>query len=338
VTIVVLDANVWIKERLLRSGMGAALLWAVRKTEGFLLLSDTTRFEIVNGVKKEIIEIAAEIEKNLVTVRALIGQSQEITFPASEEIRPIIDSRLSSLGTLLKETSHKNEHLELALQRVLKHLPPAHKKEEFRDCLLWEMCLDIATSTHDEVVIITEDAAFYQKDKFENGIAYLLREEIERTGANITIFQNISLYLSTLKEEVLKLDLNLVISAINEQVYSTVRASVEKSPHSGIELSESKIDTFLTEVPDDIAIDFRLKYKISELELQEGVMLPEAYGMAEGSAMFNIHRASVSNVQMTGYRIENTEGQTVRQNGYGYMSGIILGGPRYIPYTLRKRI
>jgi hypothetical protein len=318
--------------------MGAALLWAVRKTEGFLLLPDTTRFEIVNGVKKEIIESAAEIEKNLVTVHALIGQSQEITFPASEEIGSIIDSRLSSLGTLLKEAAHKNEHLELALQRVLKHLPPAHKKEEFRDCLLWEMVLDIATSTHDEVVIITEDAAFYQKDKFENGIAYLLREEIERTGANITIFQNISWYLSTLKEEVLKLDLHLVIPAINEQVYSTVQASVEKSPHSSIELSESKIDTFLTEVPDDIAIDFRLKYKISELELQEGVMLPEAYGIAEGSAMFNIHSSSVSNVQMTGYRIENTEGQTVRQNGYAYMSGIIFGGPRYIPYTLRKRI
>lgn len=63
--IVVLDANIWIKERLLRSGMGAALLWAVRKTEGFLLLPDTTRFEIVNGVKKEIIKSTAEIEKNL---------------------------------------------------------------------------------------------------------------------------------------------------------------------------------------------------------------------------------------------------------------------------------
>lgn len=237
--IVVLDANVWIKERLLRSGIGAALLWAVRKTEGFLLLSDTIRFEILNGVKNEFIKSAAEIEKNLVTVRALIGQSQEITFPASEEIPSIVDSRLSNLGTLVKETSHKTEHLESALQRVLKHLPPAHKKEEFRDCLLWEMVLDIATSTHDEVVIITEDAAFYEKDNYENGIAYLLSKEIELAGAKITIFRNISLYLSTLKEEVLKLDLTFVIPTINEQVYSTVQASVDKSPHSSIELSES---------------------------------------------------------------------------------------------------
>lgn len=90
-------------------------------------------------------------------------------------------------------------------------------------------------------------------------------------------------------------------------------------------------------MPDDIAINFRLKYKITKLELQEGVMLPEAYGIAEGSAMFNIHSSSVSNVQMTGYRIEDREGQTVRQHGYAYMSGIFLG-PRYIPYTLRKRM
>lgn len=336
--IVVLDANVWIKERLLRSGIGAALLWALRKTEGFLLLPDTIRFEIVNGVKKQFNESAAEIDKNLVTIRALVGQSQEITFPASEEMGQIIDSRLSSLGTLVKEISHKNEHLELALQRVIGHLPPAHKKEEFRDSLLWEMCVDTATATQNEMVFITEDAAFYQKDKYENGMAYLLREEVERTGAKITIFPNISLYLSTLKEEVLKLDPNLVIPAIDEHVYSTVQASVGNSPHSSIELSESKIDTFLTEVPDDIAIDFKLRYKISDLELQEGVTLHEAYGIAEGSSMFNVHKASISNVQMTGYRIENIEGQTVRQNGYAYLSGVIFGGPRSIPYTLRKKI
>ncbi|KAB0671978.1 DUF4935 domain-containing protein [Oryzomonas sagensis] len=336
-TIVALDANVWLKERLLRSGMGAALLWAIKNTDSVLLLSDVTQCEIMNGVVKEIQEAAEEIEAGLSTIRAFIGKSQEVTIPSPEEVYKSVNGRLVDIGTILKVDNHKSEHLESALQRVLNHLPPAHKKEEFRDCMIWEMCLDIARRTREDLILITADAAFYHKDKFENGMAYPLREDLKRFEANIQLYHNIGAYLETIQEKIPKPDVKLVTSAIDEQVINTVKASVQDSSYSEIEICDSKIDVFLTEAFEILAISFKLKYKISDLELKEGIVLSEAYGIAEGSATLNTKSNIIKNLQMTAYRIESADGQILRQSGYVYGSGGIVG-TRYIPYTLRRAI
>jgi len=337
-TIVVLDANVWIKERLLRSEMGAALLYALRRTGTVLLLPDTTRIEIANGVEKSIQGKASKIDDNLVTVRALLGRSPEFTFPGTEEIQVAVSDRLSSLGTLLQETVHNSEHLEAALKRILNHLPPAHKQEEFRDCLLWEICVELACATGNNIVILSEDKAFFENDKFECGISKILRAELEVCGANISLFQNIKAFLSTLEEEVRKPDVKLVSSALNNELFVKVQNFLDNCVFTSIELAEPSIDAFFTEVPDLLAIDFKLKYAISDLELQEGILLPVAYGVVEGSAAFNIHTSRASNIQLTGISIENTEGVTLRQSAYAYMSGAIFGGPRYTSYSLRRKI
>jgi hypothetical protein len=336
--IVVLDANVWIKERLLRSEMGAALLYALRRTGSVLLLPDTTRVEILNGVEAQIQEKAGKIDDNLVTIRALLGRSPEFNIPAIEEIKTATNERLSSLGTLLHETVHNSGHLEAALQRVLKHLPPAHHQEEFRDCLLWEICVDLASSSQNIFVILTEDRAFFHNDKFENGISNILRAELDNCGANVFVYKSIKDFLSTIDEEVKKPDIKHVTSALDSELIFNLKKSLENCVFASIELNNSIIDAFLTEVPDVLAIDFKLKYLISDLELQDGLILPVAFGVVEGSAAFNIYSSTASNIQLAGIRIESTEGVTLRQGAYAYVSGGIFGGSRYTQYSLRRKI
>jgi hypothetical protein len=335
---VVLDANIWIKERLLRSEMGAALLYTLRRTNGILLLPDTTRIEIQNGVQKQILEKAEKISENLITMRALLGRSPEFTCPTREEMQTATNERLSSFGSLLHVTAHNDGHLEAALQRVINHLPPAHKQEEFRDCLLWEICLDLACSSKDDFVILTEDRAFYQNDKAEAGISNILSSELNACGANIILYPSVNAFLSTLEEDVRKPDIDLVSSALHDELASKLIKSLDNCSFGSIEQVDPSINAFFTEVPDVLAIDFKLKYVISDLELQDGVILPVAYGIVEGSAAFNVHTSQATNVQLTAIRLESTEGVTLRQSAYAYMSGGLFGGPRYTQYSLRRKI
>ena len=46
--IVLLDANIWEKERLLKSGLGTALLFVVRQIRAMIALPEVTEMEIVH--------------------------------------------------------------------------------------------------------------------------------------------------------------------------------------------------------------------------------------------------------------------------------------------------
>lgn len=75
---VVLDTNVWVKELLLNSSLGAAFLYSLAKLRGRIGLPEITEKEVISITARRGSEAVQNIEKNLRFVRSLIGKTEGI--------------------------------------------------------------------------------------------------------------------------------------------------------------------------------------------------------------------------------------------------------------------
>ena len=69
--LVVIDANVWLKERLLRSAIGVAFVHAVKRLDARILLPTVTRDEVHAGVERMGLDAVAKVQTGFVTIQSL---------------------------------------------------------------------------------------------------------------------------------------------------------------------------------------------------------------------------------------------------------------------------
>src|SRR5687768_10051142 len=78
---VVLDANIWIRERLLNSSIGGAFLYRLGKIHGLLALPEITEKEVISKTILDGARAVNRIRNDLATVRTLIGKTEEVELP-----------------------------------------------------------------------------------------------------------------------------------------------------------------------------------------------------------------------------------------------------------------
>ena len=117
---VILDANVWIEEHLLRSSLGAALIFALKKAGGKLLLPRVTEQEAEKGIVTIGESALDQVGKSFRTIQAIVGQVPEYTFPSREELSQKAKERFAALSPFVT-----------AIEAVGKNLP---KRGLCKDC------------------------------------------------------------------------------------------------------------------------------------------------------------------------------------------------------------
>jgi hypothetical protein len=332
---IAIDANIWIAERLLRSSMGAALLYALKRKNGAILLPSATRAEVIAGVRRDGQEIVDTIQDALGLLQALRGERPEIPLPSQEDFEKSAEARLIDLAPMIQDMQHSTDHLEAALRRVVDHRPPAHKKEEFRDALFWELAKSAALQG--PIHILARDAAFYEGSKFENGLAKELRAECDASGASITIFASVESFLTGLGQDVLQPDRDDVTSALETALTAHFEKIASASPFDLGALRRAGIEAFLTEKHDQLAVRFELAYDVQNLTTTTDVF-PEAALEASGSANYNLDTKTVSNVQVTSTSFHSPDGRRLIGHRTIYASGSAVIGIRQVPYTLRRKL
>jgi PIN domain len=143
---VVLDSNVWVAERLLRTSMGSALLHSLIRSDAVIGLPQVVEME-VNPVLEEHAERAVEnLRKRIELLRQLSGRmTLHLSVPNAEVISEGMNNRWKALEGLLRGVHFTIQHANAALNRVIKKLPPrGTNNEQFRDCCVWEAVLELA--------------------------------------------------------------------------------------------------------------------------------------------------------------------------------------------------
>lgn len=83
--LVVLDANIWIGSRLLKSSLGAALLYVLRQINGQIGLSKITEAEAIKDIVEAGEDAVRKIDKNFLTLQAITGIRPDYPFPSHHD-------------------------------------------------------------------------------------------------------------------------------------------------------------------------------------------------------------------------------------------------------------
>ncbi len=263
---VLLDANIWIAERLLQSAIGSALLYALTGAKASIILPEVVELE-VSRVLPELAEKAVRvIGREASLLCQLSGHNLFFTGPSAVVIEDGIKDRWAKLAGVLVRVPFTHEQARSALNRVILKAPPSgENNEQFRDCCIWDAALFAASDR--PVHLVTGDSAFYENRNRNSGLAASLQEELRDNLKDIHIYPALKDFLTAMGDRTSSIDEEAIGAAIVQSV--TGRAHEIATDKGTFELGavhKPKISGYATPKPSLIAISFEVVF---DLELAD---------------------------------------------------------------------
>jgi hypothetical protein len=274
---VILDANIWIGERLLQTSIGSALLYSVSTSKATIVVPEIVELE-ANKVLREHADKAVEgIRKHISLLKRLSGNSQiRLIGPTGDAVHHGMMARWERLTGVITRIGFTHDHARKALNRILSTCPPCGKNnEQFRDCCIWEAALEVARDA--PVHLITGDSAFYgNRDNLSNELSPLLQTEARKSNLNVNLHRNIAAFLSTIGTTVAQFEENeLIAQKITQAVLPAVNGIIDhelyKYKRGNLfavgDASKPKIQGFSTPEPNICAVSFSMQFQLQSIGL-----------------------------------------------------------------------
>ena len=326
----VLDANVWLKESLLRSAVGVAFLHAVRRLEGRLLLPESTRLEILSGVQKRGGDAVRKVESGLTTIQSLLGHRPDYAQPSADDFNNAAESRLNELGDLIQGCEITLEIYHRSLMRVMDHRPPARTKEQYRDCLLWE-CLTKASS---DCILVSADGDFMDKTKSN----CLAQELVEESNGRVRLYLELKDALKAVEPQLPRLDLERTVDMIASAIQPILVATQESQGWRSGSLIGADIELYATECAATTTAVFKLRFNAYDLHTVDGQEIDEGIMETKGECLIGDSDV-VSDLRLDRIALLTIDGKPLSGGAmYLYADALSLFGTRKIPYTIRARV
>lgn len=330
---VVIDTNQWVSSQLLRDPVSASLLYAISTTGGCIGLPEVIEREVlIHGVRTGATSREA-VEKNLRTIRALVGRAPGVTLPRDDEFEAATRQRIRELDSLLCRTPFTTDIAFRALTRVDTKRPPAHAGQQFKDCAIWEACLDLGAKF--EVHLVSNDkTAFFEGANTARGMEKRLIEDCIAAQVRIILHPSLESCLEALADHVQGFDKLPPLAAIEDEVISVVRDLADEHNLVIIERINGDLGAFVTEAPNTLALTFSLTFSAT---VRHGRPDAVAAAMVAGQARYDIGRAEVSDVKLDGvtFTVEGEDGE-IAQHARQYVSATLhIGGSREEVHTIR---
>ena len=329
--IVVLDANVWLKERLLRSAAGVASLHAVRRMGAKLLLPSSTRNEVLVGVVRDGLGAVNKVDSGLGVIQSLIGQRPGINTPSEGDFRTAAGARFDELSALIDSVDVTSEHLTRALNRVTEHRPPARTTEQFRDCLLWECLLD----SEDECLLVTNDGDFLDKTA---KVSVLAPELAEESGGKVRLFTSLADLLDEIEPQLPPINVDRISDAIAAVIAPELENAAATQTWRPGHLTGSSIKLYATERPATTTVVFEMTFAAFDGVDVEDTPVDEGVAVVTGECLFS-DESGITEMRLDRIDLFTLEGDRLK-GGVAYLhahSGT-LGGPPPVPYTVKRAI
>ncbi|WP_156433787.1 PIN domain-containing protein [Bradyrhizobium retamae] len=297
---VVLDANVWVAERLLQSSIGNALIYALSGAKASIGLPEVVERE-VNRVLPEMAERAVSlIGRETALLRQLSGHKLLFTGPTTLAIKEGMEERWKQLAGLIVRVPFSHEQAQSALDRIIASVPPCgSNNEQFRDCCIWLAALALAEDR--EVHLVTQDAAFYEGRKPSQGLARALQDELELKSRRVHIHPTVRDFLTSLGSTAAVVDEAEIGDAIIQSVTPHAREiAAEKGKFAlGAPVSKPKIKGFATPKSALVAVSFEVAFAMEGIEEDgDGPLTLTARLSLEGACSYDPRSHAVTDVEI----------------------------------------
>lgn len=318
--IVVLDTNIWLKELALNSSLGAAVRFFLRQRGARLAVPEVVRLEVEHNFQEKLREFVETVRSNHRQLLAVFGTLKEVVLPDEAAMQTKVTEIFSSVGVELLEVAFSFESAESSFLKTIKKLPPSDQDQQFKDGVLWADCIHLLQQ--DEVILVTSDAAFFHKRKYENGLAENLLLESNGQPNVLKVFRSLKELLVDIKTDI-NIDENLLIQAFLERHHEIVNNILNRNNFRLEEPLEIKKALYATVDPRLLHVDFGLDIACTDLSDQNrtGAILH-----SKGNGSYNIDNCEYSNMRITELEInfllpDGTKEQSVN---------VILGGANIV--------
>ncbi len=187
-----LDTNVWLKERMLSSQAGKALIDHIRSCRTKIFRPSIVAAELNRNISKRIADIDAEIRSLDHERKQLLGDAWDSYTALTASSDDTVRNAQYEFNEYLIDAIGSDQAKLAAADRVIKgKLPNLPKNQQFKDSLLWEELLEL---NEKKTVLITSDKNFYEAQDYRKGLAKALRDELENE-ITIETYPDISSFL-----------------------------------------------------------------------------------------------------------------------------------------------
>jgi hypothetical protein len=192
--IVVVDSCIWLAQQMLRHSAGSALRFFLRTRGAKVAVPEVVRKEVVQHLGRDLLELSVSMRRDYARMLPLVGALKELVLPGDAELLELAEKAFENTRLDLLDVPFCLDSARSSFEKCLRgEAPSGPKNQQFKDGVLWADCVRLACDA--PVMLVTQDAGFYEGRDFRKGLAPNLRAEAATTQHGIRISHELSAVL-----------------------------------------------------------------------------------------------------------------------------------------------
>jgi hypothetical protein len=331
---VVIDSNIWISELGLSTAKGLALQFHIKQQGAVIAIPEVVRREVETNIRNTLSGHCDNIKKSHRQLLSIFGKLKEVVLPDENAINKCVEDIFEKVSAAKLDIPFSIGSASQSLDKVIKGLPPSGpKNQQFKDGVIWADCLTLMDDG--DVILVTEDKAFYQDKNFEKGLAASLKQETTERKNQLKIFSSITDLLEKIKKPV-EIDEKSLVHEFCGETQKSINRLLEQN---GFETSGDptvSVSSYITEEVDNLFIEFEIIFHcndITDLNRTQAVLT------LKGEATFKTTDKTFFDFRNQGECLDyiDVDGKQQSKNVV-FMVGNIVIGHRDVEHIVRHKI
>ena len=197
---VMLDSNIWISQRGLKSAQALDGLDFIKRRNWTLEIPEVVRLEVETKLYHELLTHTKQIGDSVRYMDTLLSNITSPRLPTPEEIQIDVQRLIEDTGIRTREIPFTIDAAKSSLHKIMNKLQPSDRSEQFGDGVIWANCLELLRES--EVCLVTRDKAFYRDYDYNHGLAHNLVDEAAKCRNSIHLFPGFDGLLQASRQDV----------------------------------------------------------------------------------------------------------------------------------------
>jgi hypothetical protein len=332
--IVVFDTNIWLHDLYLRSPVGAAARFYILHKNARVALPEVIRLEVEHHLRKDLGDYIAQIKDNYERLLAMFGRLKEIILPNKAEVEQKVSEAFVSLGINFIDVPFSLESARSSFLKTVNKKPPSDSSQQFKDGVLWADCLSLLKE--DDVVLVTNDKAFYEGHDYSKGLAAALGDECALSGRRVTLFSKLTDLLKEIRSEI-AIDDNALTSALLQSHTKSIEELPQRNGFQLAEPTQIAVEVFVTENPTVLFVQFKITFRCADVS---GGGRGDGSLEVQGDGLYDFGAGTFSRLGVSDSRFSfrDEEGVEREYRNIVLRAGDVVLGHREVVHTVRRRL
>lgn len=331
--LVVLDTNIWQKELALNSALGAALRFFMKAKSARLAVPEVVRREVEHNLRQLIDHAIDSVEKGNRQLLALFGSLKEIVLPTPEQADELIKQVFAKVGVEILEMPFGLESARSAFEKTIRKQPPCHNAQQFKDAVIWADA--VALLATDDVILATQDKAFFAGGDPKNGLAKNLLKEAAGHAHRLQVVSSLNELLEHVAEGA-KIDRPRLATSVLARVCDAVDRLLTEVGGVVAGPPVPEFELYATEDPKRLYFTYSLRIPC---DASEGSERSEIEAIATGNGLIRVPEEDIVETHPSREQIvfKESDGEFAQRSNV-YASGSMVLGHRTVEHRVRHRL